>query len=77
MRDNSNPEGPLTSSTEDEPSRVATRSELLPEERAAGSDDPEGQAAEILAESDARQEAASRAADKSAEHRRSEDTVEP
>ena len=35
--------------------RVAERAaELLPEEEAAGSDDPEGQAEQILAESDER-----------------------
>lgn len=34
--------------------RVATRAELLDEEVAVGSDDPERQAAAILAESDAR-----------------------
>jgi hypothetical protein len=34
--------------------RVDTRAELLPEEEAAGSADPEAQAAEILAESDER-----------------------
>ena len=35
-------------------SRVAERAHLLPEEIAAGSDDPEGQAEAILAESDER-----------------------
>jgi hypothetical protein len=34
--------------------RVHRRAGLLPEERAAGSDDPEAQAAEILEESDER-----------------------
>ena len=34
--------------------RVETRAELLPEEQAAGSDDPEAQAAAILEESDER-----------------------
>jgi hypothetical protein len=34
--------------------RVHRRAELLPEEQAAGSDDPEAQAAEILEESDER-----------------------
>jgi len=34
--------------------RIETRSELLPEERAAGSDDPHDQAEAILAESDER-----------------------
>lgn len=37
-----------------EQERVQSRSELLPEERAAGSDDPEEQAKAILAESDER-----------------------
>jgi hypothetical protein len=35
---------------------VRTRAELLPEEQAAGSDDPEMQARAILAESDERTE---------------------
>lgn len=34
--------------------RIEERAHLLPEERAAGSDDPEAQAAAILAESDER-----------------------
>jgi hypothetical protein len=34
--------------------RINTRAELLPEEQAAGSDDPEGQAAAILDDSDDR-----------------------
>ncbi|QIG43583.1 hypothetical protein G5V58_13175 [Nocardioides anomalus] len=34
--------------------RIDRRAELLPEEEAAGSDDPEAQAAAILAESDER-----------------------
>jgi ubiquitin len=36
--------------------RVQTRAELLPEEQAAGSDDPDAQAAAILADSDDRTE---------------------
>jgi hypothetical protein len=36
--------------------RVEARAELLPEEQAAGSDDPETQARAILAESDERTE---------------------
>ncbi|MGN6252269.1 MAG: hypothetical protein ACTHNS_10690 [Marmoricola sp.] len=35
-------------------SRVDRRAELLPEEQAAGSDDPEGQAAAVLRDSDER-----------------------
>jgi len=34
--------------------RIESRAELLPEEQAAGSDDPEAQAEQILAESDER-----------------------
>lgn len=34
--------------------RIESRAELLPEEQAAGSDDPHAQAAEILEESDER-----------------------
>ncbi|MGI3780191.1 MAG: hypothetical protein ACRYG2_05370 [Janthinobacterium lividum] len=37
-------------------SRVDERALLLPEERAAGSDDPEAQAAAILADSDLRED---------------------
>ena len=37
-----------------DPDRVATRAELLPEELAVGSDDPEAQAAAILLESEER-----------------------
>jgi hypothetical protein len=36
--------------------RVAKRARLLPEEQVAGSDDPEAQAAAVLAESDERTE---------------------
>ena len=36
--------------------RIESRAELLPEEQRAGSDDPEAQAAAILAESDERTE---------------------
>jgi hypothetical protein len=39
---------------EHEPERVAERAELLPEERAAGSADEDGQAEAILAESEER-----------------------
>lgn len=53
--------------------RVERRAEeLLPEEQAVGSDDPEAQAAQILAESDARLEQPH-----AAERRTSEETVEP
>jgi len=42
------------SEAERDAARVDERAHLLPEERAAGSDDPEAQAAQILAESDER-----------------------
>jgi hypothetical protein len=43
----------VTQSPEDD-ERIHSRAELLPEEAAAGSDDPEAQAAAILEESDER-----------------------
>ena len=43
----------MTRSPEDE-DRIESRARLLPEERAAGSDDPEAQAEAILEESDER-----------------------
>lgn len=43
----------MTRSPEDE-ERIESRSRLLPEEKAAGSDDPEAQAEAILEESDDR-----------------------
>jgi hypothetical protein len=55
--------------------RIEDRADdLLPEERAAGSDDPQAQAAAVLADSDERAEARERG-DDGAEHRRSEDTA--
>ena len=63
---------------EPDPKRVQRRAEsLLPEERSVGSDDPEAQAEEILAESDARMDGRASPPGKSIEHRTSEDTVEP
>ena len=50
---------------------------LLPEEREVGSDDPEAQAEQILAESDARCRRSLAAPEKAVERRQSEDTVEP
>ena len=53
--------------------RVERRAdELLPEEQAVGSENPEAQAEQILAESDARTDAP-----RPVERRTSEDTVEP
>jgi hypothetical protein len=40
--------------SEPDEERVASRGQLLPEEQAAGSDDPQAQAEAILADSDAR-----------------------
>ena len=52
--------------------RVERRTELLPEEERAGSDDPHAQAEAILDESDARSQYPV-----AREERTSEDTVEP
>jgi hypothetical protein len=61
-----------------DPERVRHRAEeLLPEELAAGSDDPIAEAEEILAESDARTEDRENPPGPAPEHRRSEDTVDP
>lgn len=49
--DDTNPDDP-----NEHDSRVDERALLLPEERAAGSDDPEAQAAAILADSDERED---------------------
>ncbi len=63
---------------EPDPKRVENRADALtPEEREAGSDDPEVQAEAILAESDARTEDRVSPPGKPVEHRHSEDTVEP
>ncbi|MFJ6198643.1 hypothetical protein [Micromonospora sp. NPDC092111] len=57
--------------------RVASRAHLLPEEAAVGSDDPQAQAAAILAESDLREADRNAAPDAVLEHRTSEQTVTP
>jgi hypothetical protein len=57
--------------------RVEGRAELTAEEKAAGSADPQAQAAEILDESDERVDAGAATAEAPVEHRPSEDTVEP
>jgi hypothetical protein len=51
--------------------------DLLPEERAAGSDDPLAQAAAILGDSDVREADRRAAPDSFLEHRRSDHTVPP
>ena len=60
-----------------EEERVTTRAGLLPEEREAGSEDPESQAEAILEDSEVRQADRDAAPDAVVEHRQSEDTVEP
>jgi hypothetical protein len=61
-----------------EPERAQSRAgHLLPEERAAGSDDPEAQAEAILEDSDAREEYAEPSPGLRIDHRRSDETVEP
>ena len=58
--------------------RVERRAaDLLPEERAAGSSDPELQAEAILAESDEREDAPGAAPSTFLEHRSSDQTVTP
>jgi len=57
--------------------RVTTRAdELMTEEERAGSEDPRAQAAEILEESDEREEQRPSPGSQPVEHRRSEDTVD-
>ncbi|GAA4455312.1 hypothetical protein [Phytohabitans houttuyneae] len=61
-----------------EPDRVESRAEhLLPEERAAGSEDPEAQAEAILADSDAREDYIEPSPGLRIDHRRSDETVDP
>ena len=68
----------MTERPEPQEDRVADRAELLPEERAAGSEDPEGQARAILEESDERTASRDAAPDSRVEHRTSDDvTTDP
>lgn len=55
--------------------RSSTRSSLLPEEQASGSDDPEEQAREILRDSDVRTDVPESAPDTMIERRRPEETL--
>jgi len=57
--------------------RIEQRAELTAEEKAAGSEDAEDQAREILEESDERVAEGTATADDPVEHRRSDQTVEP
>ena len=61
----------------DDDPRAASRADLLPEEEAAGSDDPSAQAAAILDESDERTLDRDAAPGSWVEHRSSDETVEP
>jgi hypothetical protein len=56
--------------------RIEQRAELTAEEKAAGSDDPEEQAREILDESDERVDEGTATAGDPVEHRTSADTVD-
>ena len=58
-----------------DPDAVSARADLLPEERAAGSDDPQLQARIVLEDSLRRTEVDGAAPSTFLEHRRSEDTV--
>jgi hypothetical protein len=57
--------------------RTASRAELLPEEKAAGSDNPQAQAEAILEESEERMGSREEAPGAPIERRRSEDTTPP
>ncbi|MDZ7679827.1 MAG: hypothetical protein U5K29_14885 [Acidimicrobiales bacterium] len=57
--------------------KISTRADLLPEEQAAGSDDPEGQAEAVLTESEERRRSRNAAPSTHLEHRTSEDTTPP
>lgn len=67
----------MSDETTPDDSRVADRAELLPEEQAVGSDDPEAQAEAILAESDERRASRDNAPDSVVEHRTSEEVTPP
>jgi hypothetical protein len=56
--------------------RVASRSNLLPEEKVAGSDDPEAQAEAILAESEERAADRDAAPSTHLEHRTSDEVTD-
>ena len=57
--------------------RTARRADLLPEEQAAGSENPQAQAELILEESDTRTFERDAAPDSPMEHRTSDDTTPP
>ena len=67
-----------TPTPESDDLRVAARAaELLPEELAAGSDDPDAQARAILEDSDEREADRTAAPGSSVEHRTSDEATEP
>jgi len=66
---------PDTTDHDADDERAASRAELLPEEQAVGSDDPEGQAAAILEESDERTSSRDATSDDRAIERRTSDEV--
>jgi hypothetical protein len=70
----------MTDASSDTPTpddeRVESRAELLPEEQAAGSDDPEAQARAILAESDERTASRDSAPSTHLEHRTSDEVTD-
>lgn len=57
--------------------RASTRADLTPEEQAAGSEDPQGQAEAILEESDERTASREAAPSTHLEHRTSDDATPP
>ena len=65
----------MTDGGETREQRVADRAELLPEEEAVGSEDPEGQARAILEESDERTASRDAAPDSRVEHRTSDEVT--
>jgi len=60
-----------------DPETVAQRSELLPEEKVVGSDDPHAQAEAVLEDSETRAADRDAAPDKVVEHRTSGDVSDP
>lgn len=72
--------GYVRSMDDDQPmddERVSSRAELLPEEKAVGSEDPEGQARAIIADSDARTASREASPGTHLEHRTSDEATPP
>lgn len=70
-------DGPMPDEEPLDPDTVAHRAELLPEERAVGSEDPLGQAEAILEDSEARSADRNASPDAVVEHRSTDEVVEP